>query len=178
MQTTRGVEVFTNEFVENLTHIIIDQKNFLLDMSYRYCITVFNDKRLSYKKKNWRLACWFKFSADDILKYCFQFFPENRIWHFIQIVSIGVDFIMLHLAVSRRSFELVLLFFPESTVQAEETTDNWRMSHTSSPLKNGNNLQSNRYLEVQRTLWNISRYPYLSISDLQDWESNIIYIIG
>ena len=34
------------------------------------------------------LALWVKFSADDILKYIFfLFFPENRIRHFMQIVS-------------------------------------------------------------------------------------------
>ena len=27
-----------------------------------------------------------------------------------------------------------------------------------------------RYLEFQMTLWNTSRYPYLDISDLQNWE--------
>ena len=26
-----------------------------------------------------------------------------------------------------------------------------------------------RYLEVEGTLWNISRYPHLDISDLQNW---------
>ena len=29
-----------------------------------------------------------------------------------------------------------------------------------------------RYLEVQRTLWNTSIYPYLDISDLQNWGTN------
>ena len=28
-----------------------------------------------------------KFSVDDILKLFFLFFPENRIWHYMQIVS-------------------------------------------------------------------------------------------
>ena len=27
-----------------------------------------------------------------------------------------------------------------------------------------------RYLEVQGTLWNTSRYPYFDISDLRNWE--------
>ena len=27
-------------------------------------------------------------SADNMLKYFFLFFPENRLWHFIQIVSL------------------------------------------------------------------------------------------
>ena len=36
-------------------------------------------------------AC-IKFSADDILKYFFLlFYPENRFWHFIQIISTGFD---------------------------------------------------------------------------------------
>ena len=35
------------------------------------------------------LAICVKFSADNILKYFFLFFPENRIRHFMQIVSIG-----------------------------------------------------------------------------------------
>ena len=30
-----------------------------------------------------------------------------------------------------------------------------------------------RYLEVQGTLWNTSRYPYLDISDLQNWGKKI-----
>ena len=34
-----------------------------------------------------RLACWVNFSADDIFKYFFLFFPENRPWYFMQIVS-------------------------------------------------------------------------------------------
>ena len=29
-----------------------------------------------------------------------------------------------------------------------------------------------RYLEIQGTLWNTSRYPYLDISDLQNWWNN------
>ena len=29
-----------------------------------------------------------------------------------------------------------------------------------------------RYLEFQGTLWNTSRYPYLDISDLQNWGKN------
>ena len=29
-----------------------------------------------------------------------------------------------------------------------------------------------RYLELQGTLWNTSRYPYLDISDLQNWGKN------
>ena len=36
-----------------------------------------------------RLALWVKFSADDILKYFFLFFPENMFRHFLQIVSSG-----------------------------------------------------------------------------------------
>ena len=36
------------------------------------------------------LACWVKFLADDVLDFFSHFFfPENRIWHFMQIVSIG-----------------------------------------------------------------------------------------
>ena len=34
------------------------------------------------------------------------------------------------------------------------------------------NTVDSRYLEFQRTLWNISSYPYLDISDLQNWEKN------
>ena len=29
-----------------------------------------------------------------------------------------------------------------------------------------------RYLEVQGTHWNMLRYPYLDIADLQNWEKN------
>ena len=36
-----------------------------------------------------RLARWVIFSAGDILKYCFLVFPENKFWHFIQIVRNG-----------------------------------------------------------------------------------------
>ena len=35
----------------------------------------------------------------------------------------------------------------------------------------GNTVDS-RYLEFQGTLWNTSRYPYLDISDLQNWGKN------
>ena len=31
------------------------------------------------------------------------------------------------------------------------------------------NILYSRYLEFQGTLWNSSRYPYLDISDLQNW---------
>ena len=31
---------------------------------------------------------------------------------------------------------------------------------------------ASRYLEIQGTLWNTSRYPYLDISDLQNWGKN------
>ena len=34
------------------------------------------------------LACWIIISADDILNL-FLFFPENRLWHFKQIVSLA-----------------------------------------------------------------------------------------
>ena len=32
------------------------------------------------------------------------------------------------------------------------------------------NTVDSRYLEVERTLWNTSRYPYFDISDFQTWE--------
>ena len=31
------------------------------------------------------------------------------------------------------------------------------------------NTVDSRYLEVEGTLWNTSRYPYFDISDLQNW---------
>ena len=34
-------------------------------------------------------------------------------------------------------------------------------------VEKGNTVDS-RYLEVEGTLWNISRYPYFDISDLQN----------
>ena len=34
------------------------------------------------------------------------------------------------------------------------------------------NTVDSRYLEFQGTLWNTSRYPYLDISDLQNWGKN------
>ena len=30
-----------------------------------------------------------KISADDIFKYFILYFPENKLWHFMQIVSSG-----------------------------------------------------------------------------------------
>ena len=30
-----------------------------------------------------------KFSADNILKFLFLIFPENKFWHFMQVVSTG-----------------------------------------------------------------------------------------
>ena len=33
-------------------------------------------------------------------------------------------------------------------------------------------IVNSRYLEFQGTLWNTSRYPYLDISDLQNWGNN------
>ena len=35
------------------------------------------------------LALWVKISAEDILKYFYLFFSENRIWRFMQIVFLG-----------------------------------------------------------------------------------------
>ena len=32
------------------------------------------------------------------------------------------------------------------------------------------NTVDSRYLEVEETLWNTSRYPYFDISDVQNWE--------
>ena len=37
--------------------------------------------------------------------------------------------------------------------------------------KNSNTVDS-RYLEYQGTHWNTSRYPYLDISELREWEKN------
>ena len=31
-----------------------------------------------------------------------------------------------------------------------------------------------RYLELQGTLWNTSRYPYFDLSDLQNWGKQLI----
>ena len=35
--------------------------------------------------RSYRLACWVKFSADNIMKYFFLIFPIYTIWHFMQI---------------------------------------------------------------------------------------------
>ena len=43
-----------------------------------------------------------------------------------------------------------------------------RTSNTQVPDRYRNTVDS-RYLELHGTLWNISRYPYLDISDLQNW---------
>ena len=34
------------------------------------------------------------------------------------------------------------------------------------------NTVDSRYVEIQGTLWNTSRYPYLDISDFQNWGKN------
>ena len=34
------------------------------------------------------------------------------------------------------------------------------------------NIVDSRYLQLQGTLWNTMRYPYLDISDLQNWGKN------
>ena len=36
------------------------------------------------------------------------------------------------------------------------------------------NIQSTLVLEIQGTLWNTSRYPYFDISDLRNWEKQLI----
>ena len=41
-------------------------------------------------------------------------------------------------------------------------------------FKNFYNTVDSRYLELQGTLWNTSRYPYFDISDLQNWRKQLI----
>ena len=36
------------------------------------------------------------------------------------------------------------------------------------------NTVDSRYLEIQGTLWNTSRYPYFDISDLRNWGKQLI----
>ena len=36
------------------------------------------------------------------------------------------------------------------------------------------NTVDSRYLELQGTLWNTSRYPYFDISDLRNWGKQLI----
>ena len=36
-------------------------------------------------------------------------------------------------------------------------------------IASGLDTVDSRYLEVQGTLWNTKRYPYIDISDLQNW---------
>ena len=47
----------------------------------------FNRNCETEKKKKLTLTMLWADSANDILKQFFLFFPENRIWHFMQIVS-------------------------------------------------------------------------------------------
>ena len=49
-----------------------------------------------------------KLSSDDILKYFFLFFPENRIWHFMQIVSNGENLHELLNAVFWEKYQFVI----------------------------------------------------------------------
>ena len=44
---------------------------------------------LSFKSFILTFTTLWAFSADDKLMIFFLFFPENRIWHFMQIVSLG-----------------------------------------------------------------------------------------
>ena len=37
----------------------------------------------------WHFACQVKIPADNILKYFSFIFLENKLWHFMQIVSLG-----------------------------------------------------------------------------------------
>ena len=41
-----------------------------------------------------------------------------------------------------------------------------------STFESTNSTVDSRYLEFQGTLWNTSRYPYIDISDLQNWGKN------
>ena len=45
---------------------------------------------LQKRKPGWlTFTTLWAFSADDKMMLFFLFFPENRIWHFMQIVSLG-----------------------------------------------------------------------------------------
>ena len=81
------------------------------------------------------------------IKWYFSYFfsSENRFWHFMQSVSIDVD-------ISCKLSDTICMKFQSlfSGKYKKHTVDS-------------------RYLEVQRTLWNTSRYPYLDISGLRNW---------
>ena len=55
----------------------------------------------------------------------------------------------------------------------EYVTAWWWFSIRTETVTVSNNFLANtvysRYLELQGTLWNTSRYPYFDISDLQNW---------
>ena len=52
----------------------------------------------------------------------------------------------------------------------QSETDDWVVFGTK--IGTELNTVNSCYLEVQGTVWNNSRYPYLNISDLQNWEKN------
>ena len=47
-------------------------------------------------------------------------------------------------------------------------------AHQRKSQKQANNTVDPRYLEIQGTLWNTSRYPYFDKSDLRTWEKQLM----
>ena len=58
----------------------------------------------------YHFACWVKFSADDILKYSYFSFSENRFWHFMQTVSNGNNLHESQILFSRKNKKKYLLY--------------------------------------------------------------------
>ena len=59
-------------------------------MKFEKCFIFYNLHLKEIPDKNTlTFTTLWAFSADDRLMIFFLFFPENRIWHFMQIVSLG-----------------------------------------------------------------------------------------
>ena len=63
----------------------------LISASSVHFVTIFRENTLP-PFGCWHLACLVKISADNILISNFYFSPDNRLWHFMQIVSVRDNF--------------------------------------------------------------------------------------
>ena len=68
---------------------------------------------------------------------------------------------------------------PEAEPHADEKPKHYTLRLSEEMVESETNKRSNledtvnsRYLEFQGTLWSTSRYPYLDISELQNWGKN------
>ena len=64
-------------------------KNSAYDCMALYCTEPYIMSLWSSSNNSLTFTTLWAFSADDRLMIFFLFFPENRIWHFMQIVSLG-----------------------------------------------------------------------------------------